>query len=95
MVVKDTGLICPDNLPDNLLEDLNHGQIEQMGYFLFAQLVKQRDASFKAVVKEVVEWIEQEVHMIHHNPPHSDEVAMWTFNNLDWQIAKRKLLGGK
>jgi len=40
-------LIEPNNLPDDLLETLSHKMILKVGYFLFAQLVKQRDADHK------------------------------------------------
>jgi len=39
----DIGLITPDNLPFDLLRELSHSQIREIGHFLFEQLVKQRD----------------------------------------------------
>lgn len=47
-VMSGEGLIKADNLPDDLLHSLTHEQIQQVGYFLFSQLVKQRDISLKA-----------------------------------------------
>jgi len=52
------GLIKADSLPDDLLRSLNYEQIQQVGYFLFSQLVKQRDVSLRAGRREVVVWIE-------------------------------------
>lgn len=40
---NDTGLVEPDNLPDNILRLLSYSEIRELGYFLFSQLVKQRD----------------------------------------------------
>jgi hypothetical protein len=42
-----TGLITPDDLPDDLLDELTYTQIEKVGHFLFEQLVKQRDFTRK------------------------------------------------
>lgn len=56
-VMSGEGLIKADGLPDDLLRSLNHEQIQQVGYFLFSQLVKQRDASLKTGRREVVEWV--------------------------------------
>jgi len=62
VATKDTamvgeGLIKADGLPDDLLRSLTYEQIQQVGYFLFSQLVKQRDASLKAGRREVVGFI--------------------------------------
>jgi len=40
-------LITPDDLPDDLLESLSHEEIAKVGYFMFPQLSKQRDADHK------------------------------------------------
>ncbi len=40
-------LITPDNLPDDLLDSLSHEEIMAVGYFLFPQLTRQRDADHK------------------------------------------------
>lgn len=38
-----TGLITPDDLPQDVIDTLSHGQIKTLGYWLFKQLEKQRD----------------------------------------------------
>lgn len=43
-------------------------------------------------IRKVVDWIEQDVHKIHRNPPNDDKVAMWRFNDSEWQ-AKLKEWG--
>lgn len=41
------GLIVPDNLPQGIIDTLSYAQIRQLGYYLFEQLVKQRDFTNK------------------------------------------------
>ena len=47
-------LVTPDNLPDDLLKALTHEEIQKVGYFLFPQLTKQRDADHKHYTEEEV-----------------------------------------
>lgn len=47
-----TGLIAPKALPDHLLQELTHEQIRDIGYYLFEQLVAQRDTT-RREIKEV------------------------------------------
>lgn len=44
-----TGLITPGNLPSSILKALTHGQIQELGYWLFKQLVAQRDFTRKEI----------------------------------------------
>lgn len=46
---NNTGLITPDNLPGDILKELTHLHIQRLGYFLFEQLVRQRDYTRKEV----------------------------------------------
>lgn len=41
----ETGLITPDNLPLDILDTLSHGQIHDLGIWLFEQLKHQKEFS--------------------------------------------------
>ena len=40
--MSNTGLIVPEGLPADILKNLSHEQIAELGYWLFAQLAAQR-----------------------------------------------------
>lgn len=46
-LLEKAPLITPDDLPSDLLKALSHEEIERVGYYLFPQLSKQRDADHK------------------------------------------------